>query len=52
MKISGEVNEKYLFQDLGILEDGMHANISHEDDYAIASVTLEKLFEIEFWWLI
>ena len=44
--ISGDFNKKLLFKDLGILEE-MHASISHEDDFAVATVTLEKLFSQE-----
>ena len=35
-----------------IEEDGMHASISHEDDYAVATVTLETTVEIYYWMLI
>ena len=41
LRISG-INEKMLFEELGIAENGLHASISHEDEFAIAMVTLEK----------
>lgn len=47
LAVSGEVNEKYLFEELGIWKNGMHASISHEEDNAIATVTLETLLEVE-----
>lgn len=36
-----------LFDNLGIIEDGgMHASISHEDNHAVAVVTLEKMHKV------
>tara|TARA_B110000285_G_scaffold185044_1_gene209823 strand:+ start:239 stop:553 length:315 start_codon:yes stop_codon:yes gene_type:complete len=45
--ICGEVNEKYIYEELGIWKNGMHASISHEEDNAIATVTLEALLDVE-----
>ena len=41
LTIDGELNKRLIFEELAILENGMHANISHEDEYAVAMVTLE-----------
>ena len=47
LMVSGEVNKRLIFEDLGVLaEGGMHASISHEDNYAVATVILEKYIEI------
>ena len=44
LMVSGEKNKKLLFEDIGIIEDGgMHASLSHEENYSVAVVTLEKL---------
>ena len=48
--VVGDLNRNILFEDLKIIEDcGMHASISHEDDYAVAMVTLETTIEIIYW---
>ena len=45
--VSGEVNKRLIFEDLGVLaEGGMHASISHEDNYAVATVILEKYIDL------
>ena len=43
LAVSGDKNRLILFDELQIC--GMHASLSHEEDYAIAYVTLEKFFE-------
>ena len=45
LKVSG-TNEIHLFEELGIAKDGLHASISHEEEFAVAMVTLEKYEEI------
>ena len=40
LKVCGDLNEKIIFSDLGITR--MHASISHEEEHALAFVTLEK----------
>ena len=48
--VVGDLNRKILFEELKIIEEGgMHASISHEDDYAVAIVTLETRVEINYW---
>ncbi|TNV75148.1 hypothetical protein FGO68_gene14064 [Halteria grandinella] len=42
--IEGELNVKILFEELQI--SGIHASISHEDQFAVAFVTLESLLVI------
>ena len=39
LAVSGEKNTRILFQELAVCE--MHASVSHEEDYAVAFVTLE-----------
>ena len=47
LKVSGDRNKELLFQNLGILEDGMQGSISHEQEFAVATVVLECMREIE-----
>ena len=39
LAVSGEKNTRILFQELAVC--AMHASVSHEEDYAVAFVTLE-----------
>ena len=47
LRICGDKNEELLFGNLGIWADGMHASISHEKDFAVASVVLEYLVDLD-----
>uniref|UniRef100_A0A7S3CPX8 4'-phosphopantetheinyl transferase domain-containing protein n=1 Tax=Strombidium rassoulzadegani TaxID=1082188 RepID=A0A7S3CPX8_9SPIT len=48
LAVVGELNRTLLFEQLAIIEEGgMHASLSHEDKYAVATVVLEKYEEIE-----
>uniref|UniRef100_A0A7S3MLE1 4'-phosphopantetheinyl transferase domain-containing protein n=1 Tax=Favella ehrenbergii TaxID=182087 RepID=A0A7S3MLE1_9SPIT len=45
LAVSGDKNQAIFYDELDVC--AMHASISHEEDYAVAFVTLEGLLEVE-----
>ena len=47
LTVSGEKNERIFFDELKVCS--MHASVSHEEDYAVAFVTLETAETSKHW---
>ena len=45
VEVLGDMNRKILFEDLKVWR--IHASLSHEEEYAVALVTLEILINVD-----